>query len=199
MKRLQSYFGYRPRFSKLWKDYIPVTNMSLLGIEVVVIGVIAALLLLPVREMELAEFRQKSQVEGEKPERGSWAATAPDGDLFAAIEDNNPFSPSRKDWKSDQAVTAAPPPPAKKVNKVVKKKRSKPRMKPGKIKLSAIVVFGSSRLAMIESFGKAKSRGKYIFVKVGEDVAGYTVKNIERDRLVLEWEGEESVVKMHKF
>lgn len=198
MKKVQFYLEKITKYAKLWKDYIPITNMALFGIVIILTGVMISLALLPVSALKPGKFKKTELKEDEESVLISQHIETPATNEFDSIENNNPFSPTRTDWKIE-SLQPPPPPPKKVEKKVVEKQKPKPTINPGRIKLSAIVVFGDTRVALIENVDKSKSPDKYIYVKEGEDVAGYTVKSIERDKLVVEWNGKESVIRLYKL
>ena len=180
-----------------WKDYLPITNMALFGTVVILSGIIIAMLFLPILHLKPGKLDKETLIGADKTLLVSQKYISPDVNEFDSIGNNNIFRSSRTDWK----VSTPPAPlPKEEEKKIVKKeKTAKPKVKPEKIKLSAIVVFGDIKVALIENMDKSKNKEKFVYVKEGEDVAGYTVKSIERDKLIIEWNGEESVIRLYKL
>lgn len=201
MKRFQLYLEKITRLARLWKDYIPIINMALFGIVIILTVVMISLALLPVPDLKPGKFEEtepgKMDIE---PVLISQKTEHSDPDEFDLIENNNLFNPSRTEWET--ASSLPPPPPLTPEiveEKVVQQEKPRPKINPNQIKLSAIVLFGDTKAALIENIDKSKSNDTYIYVKEGEDIAGYTVKSIERDKLVVEWNGEESVISMYQL
>ncbi|MGR3317099.1 MAG: hypothetical protein ACUZ8O_01275 [Candidatus Anammoxibacter sp.] len=197
MKKLKFYIEKIMNYCTHWKDYLPITNMALFGTVVILSGIIIGLFFLPILLLKPGKLDKKTLIDVDKTLLVSRKYISPDVNQFDSIGNKNIFRSSRTDWNVSTPIV---PIPEKEEKKIVKKKKTpKPKVKPEKIKLSAIVVFGDTRVALVENMDKSKNKDKFIYVKEGEDLAGYTVKSIERDKLIVEWNGEESIIMLYKF
>lgn len=215
MKKVNYYFGRVLYFFKHWIDYLPITNIVLFVFVIAAIGVAVMLVLFPVTDLRLGEFDSGNLKDSDKLASVLQKQTFPDTKEFDAIEISNPFRPSRTDWvskkvtrKSDKVkdkekeIRIAEEEKKKRDEEVKKEvkniKKTKPKIRAENIKLSAIIVFGKTRVALIENVDKTKNKEKFVYVKVGDDIGGYTVKSIGREKLVVEWNGEETVITLYK-
>ncbi|MGR3178410.1 MAG: hypothetical protein ACUZ8E_10180 [Candidatus Anammoxibacter sp.] len=196
MKKLKLYIDKIMDCFAHWKDYLPITNMALFGAVVILSGIIIAMLFLPILHLKPGKLDKETLIDADKTLLVSRKYIAPDVNEFDSIGDKNIFRSSRTDWK---VSIPTEPLPEKEEKIVIKKKTPKPKIKPEKIKLSAIVVFGDTRVALVENMDKSKNKEKFIYVKEGEELAGYTVKSIERDKLIIEWNGEESIIRLYEL
>ena len=209
-ERIISYFNLR-------KDYVPIATMVLFGIVILSITAVTLLFISPVTRVDLEKF-EKDDLNSEDYAKLASAQRyeSPDIEEFDPLEEHNLFRSSRTDWATKPRPTPTPKPrptPTKekvdkekldkeKLDKEEEKKKEKkkprPKIKPDRVKLSAIMMFDETRVALIENVDKSKSKEKYIYVKVGEDVGGYTVKSIESTKIVLEWYDEIADVLLYK-
>ena len=112
--------------------------------------------------------------------------------FYDIITTRNVFSPQRKDW----VVKAAIP----KASGLIKKPSVKKRGfagKPKKFVLHGILIAGDIKKALINNPLKGISKEKTLYIVEGEDLDGYKVKSIEKDRIRLDWNGEEIVVLLY--
>ena len=215
MKKLNYYFEKVLYFFKHWIDYLPITNIVLFGLIIVGIAIAVVLVLFPVTDLKIDDFDNKNLKSSDKLALVLQKQTFPDINKFDAVEVSNPFRPSRTDWVSktvtqkqskdivrerEREISIAEEKKRKKNEEAKKeaKNKRKPKIKAESIKLSAIIVFGIIRVALIENVDKANRKEKFVYVKVGDDIGGYTVKSIEREKLIVEWNGEETVINLYK-
>jgi type II secretory pathway component PulC len=56
---------------------------------------------------------------------------------------------------------------------------------------------GKVKKAMINNPKVGVRNKKTIYVEEGDDVEGYKVKSIEKDKIILDWQGNEMVLKLY--
>ncbi|MDR4508802.1 MAG: hypothetical protein MRJ65_11305 [Candidatus Brocadiaceae bacterium] len=123
-------------------------------------------------------------------------------DQYEGILTHNPFSPGRQTWHAPEESKIPPLEVSqKKENNLAKSKQTlepkeKPKGKPMEITLHGIVIFGDTKKALIVNPDKKNNNKNFVFIEEGEEIADYKVKNIEEDRILLDWYGEEHVVVM---
>ncbi len=217
MKRLKLFSEKIVTYFNLRKDYVPIATMVLFGIVIISITAVTLLYISPVPEISLAEIK-KDDLNSEDYAKlaSSQSHALPDMGEFNPLEEHNLFRSARTDWATKRPPTPKPTPTPKpkprptpkkveaKNNQLEKeklekeKKRARPKIKPDRIKLSAIMMYGETKVALIENVDKAKNKEKYVYIKVGDDVGGYTVKSIESSKIVLEWYDETADVNLYK-
>lgn len=77
-----------------------------------------------------------------------------------------------------------------------RKLKNKNQGNPKPIKLFGILILGDVKKALILNPDREKNKSAYIFIEEGESIVDYKVKNIEKDRIKLDWYGQEHVVVM---
>ncbi len=201
MKKINIYFAKFELYIKQWREHLPIISIILFLIVLVLTGVTIYIFVSPVSKLALVKDTNAKFEEFNKEFAVSQKISYPDSASFRLIDDNNLFSSRRADWEiapspSKSAPKSAPQPIPEPIKKVVKKK--KPKIKADKIKLSAILMFGETRVALIGNLGKDKNKVKYVYVKKGDDIMGYNVKSIEPNKLIVEWDKEETEIKLYK-
>lgn len=188
--------------AKHWKNYLPIINLSLFGIIAILAIVCVFLVNAPAYDVRVLK-KQIVSITIAKQDLPPLVVSEKEKDVYENISRNNPFSMHRKPWKTkplknkritnrkikiDHApkkVEAVPPPPP-----------PKPRGKPKEIKLQGIIILGDEKKALIENPDRAKRKDPFIFIGKGEQILDYTVKDIEEDRIKLDWYGEEVIYVM---
>ena len=118
-------------------------------------------------------------------------------EAFSVIAERNMFSHDRKEW----IVKAVIP----KTLKFDKKKQAKKKLakkkalagKPKKIILHGIVIAAGVKKALIDTPLRSVSKKKTLYIEEGDKLVGYTVTSIEKDRIKLDWNGEEIVITLY--
>jgi hypothetical protein len=121
---------------------------------------------------------------------------------FSVIAERNVFSSKRKEWVVKAVIPKASKLDRKKKIKSGLAKKSLARKKalagkPKKIILHGIVMAGGLKKALINNPLKGVSKRKTIYVEEGEEFEGYRVTSIEKDRITLDWHGEEIVIMLY--
>ncbi len=111
---------------------------------------------------------------------------------FDIVTSKNIFSAARKEWVTKPKVPKNLP----KKEKKSKIKRPPPKP-PRKIVLYGIIMAGKVKKAMINNPKVGVRNKKTIYVEEGEDVEGYKVKSIEKDRIIMDWQGNEMILKLY--
>lgn len=185
-----------------------VTNLSLFG--VVIILIIASTLiywLMPVTDIsDLSNMieDQESEVvpDTESLDVDSDREKVTEYESFSVIAKRNLFSHERKEW----VVKAVLPKASElKTRKLAKKEVDKRILaqkralagKPEKIILHGIAMAGVLKKALINNPLKGVSKKKTLYVEEGEELGGYRVTSIEKDRIKLDWHGEEIVIMLY--
>ncbi len=180
--------------ARLWKHYLPVINLVLLT-GVISLAFVCVLLVYhpPENTLKLEKYREESPVR-HNPLPPLDAGVKPI-DYYELILSNNPFSPNRTAWNPPEAkkdvkreAEVAQVQPAE--------NQQKPRGTPKKITLRGILILGNTRKALIENPDQTKNKKPFIFIEEGEVIAEYKVKNIEQDKIKLDWYGEEQIIVM---
>lgn len=195
MKKIQFYTEKAANYFIRWKDYLPITNIALFCIVVVLAVIMASLVFLPVSGINPEEYESEKLKEFEKSGLISQKLDLPSSNEFDFIQTHNPFSPSRTDW---EIAVDRPPDPPPTPDVAVKIEKPRPTITTDRIKLYAILMFGDTRVALIENLNiSSNSPDKYVYVKQGDDIGGYTVKKIESNSLIVEWNEEETVIRLY--
>ncbi|MCF6149079.1 MAG: hypothetical protein E3K37_10505 [Candidatus Kuenenia sp.] len=181
-----------------WKNYLPIINLVLLASLLGMAGVCVHLVYKPredtIKREELVEKALDNRKQFTFLEKEKKAI-----DHYETLLSNNPFSQDRDDWK-----------PVEKKNRIPKKDLSpkqvepaapkaeeqKPKGHPKPIKLFGILILGDVKKALILNPDRQNNESAYIFIEEGEEIVDYKVKNIEKDRVKLDWYGEEHIVVM---
>jgi len=200
MKKIEYYFQKIDHYLKLWRDHLPITNIALFVIVTILTGIVVFISIFPESGLSRRKNSNAKFDEFEKvilPQQVDF----PSSDKFNLVGNNNLFRPEREEWPDPPPPPPLPSLPKPKPAPVAPKVAApppKPRISTKKIKLFAILMFGESRVAMIENLEKSKSKDVYVYLKVGDDVLGYTVKKIEPNVLTVEWNGQEFEIKLYE-
>ncbi|GJQ59544.1 MAG: hypothetical protein D8M57_09405 [Candidatus Scalindua sp. AMX11] len=111
---------------------------------------------------------------------------------FDIISSKNIFSAGRKEWVTKPKVPKIPP---KSKNKI--ERTRVPPKPPRKIILYGIIMADKVKKAMINNPKVGVRDKKTLYIEEGEDVEGYKVKSIEKDKIILDWQGNEMVLKLY--
>lgn len=111
---------------------------------------------------------------------------------FDIVSSKNIFSATRKEWVTKPKVPKIPPAARKKFER----KREPPKP-PRKIVLYGIIMAGKVKKAMISNPQAGVRNKKIVYIEEGEDIEGYKVKSIEQDKIILDWQGNEMVLKLY--
>ena len=125
-----------------------------------------------------------------------------ENEAFSVISERNVFSHERKEWVVKAVIPKASELGKKKQVKDDLAKRALAKKKalagkPKKIILHGIVISGSIKKALINNPLKGVSKKKTLYVEEGDELEGYKVTSIEKDRITLDWHGEEIVVLLY--
>ncbi|GAX59477.1 permeases of the major facilitator superfamily [Candidatus Scalindua japonica] len=190
-----------------------VVNLTLFG--VVIMLTIASVLiycLMPVMDVSdlstMVEVRKKEVVTATVPsdpesvDVGSKKEDVIENEAFNIITERNVFSHNRKEWVVKAVIPKRSEIKKKNLAKkeIAKKAMAKKKAmagKPKKIVLHGIVIVGDIKKALINNPLKGVSKKKTMYVEEGEDLEGYKVTSIEKDRIRLDWHGEEIVVLLY--
>ena len=121
---------------------------------------------------------------------------------FSVIAKRNMFSHERKEWVVKAVIPKASELDSKKrvKDELAKKALAKKKAlagKPKKIILHGIVMAGGLKKALINNPLTGVSKKKTLYVEEGEELEGYRVTSIEKDRIKLDWHGEEIVILLY--
>ena len=121
---------------------------------------------------------------------------------FSVISERNVFSHERKEWVVKAVIPKASELGKKKhvKDEMAKKALAKKKAlagKPKKIILHGVVISGSIKKALINNPLRGVSKKKTLYVEEGDELEGYKVTSIEKDRITLDWHGEEIVVLLY--
>jgi hypothetical protein len=190
-----------------------VANLSLFG--VVLILIIASTLiywLIPVTDVsDLSKMIevQKAEIilDTESPDIESVDVDSKkekviEYESFSVIAERNLFSHERKEWVVKAVIPKASQLNTKRLAKKAMEKKSLAQKKalagkPKKIVLHGIVMAGVLKKALINNPLKGVSKKKTMYVEEGEELEGYRVTSIEKDRIKLDWHGEEIVIMLY--
>ncbi|MCP5005071.1 MAG: hypothetical protein GY941_14225 [Planctomycetes bacterium] len=111
---------------------------------------------------------------------------------FDIVSSRNIFSAQRKEWVAKPKVPKIPH-QKNKIKSIIKK----PPKPPKKIVLYGIIMAGKVKKAMISNPKAGVRKKKTLHVKEGENIEGYKVKSIETDKVILDWQGEEIILKLY--
>ncbi|MDR4506372.1 MAG: hypothetical protein MRK01_16495 [Candidatus Scalindua sp.] len=115
-----------------------------------------------------------------------------DTGYFDIVSSRNIFSPARKEWVTKPKVPKNLPT----AKKIIERKKEPPKP-PRKIILYGIIMAGDVKKAMINNPQVGVRNKKTIYVEEGEDIEGYKVKSIEKDKIILDWQGNEMILKLY--
>ena len=182
------------------KCLLHVTNIALFGI-VVILAIVSVCIyyLMPVvdvtkltkkiDDLEVDNNIQETESDG----KASDTKNILEDDFYNIVATRNIFSPQRKDW----VVKAVIPKASELKKKAVPEKKKAFAGKPKKFVLHGILIAGDVKKALINNPLKGVRKEKTLYVEEGEDLDGYKVKSIEKDRIKLDWNGEEIVVLLY--
>ena len=190
-----------------------VTNLALFGV-VMILTIASALIyyLMPITDVsELSKMIDVQEVgaelDRESPDSESVNVDSKKKDMignetFSVINERNVFSHKRKEW----VVKAVIPKSSEMKNKrklrddLAKKALAKKKAlagKPKKIVLHGVVIAAGLKKALINNPLKGVSKLKTLYVEEGDELDGYKVTSIEKDRIRLDWHGEEIVIMVY--
>ncbi len=185
-----------------------VSNLALFG--VVIILTVSSLLiyfLMPVTDVfELSKTIKEQKVEvildTKSVDVGPKKKEAMGDETFSVISERNVFSHKRKEWVVKSVIPKASGLKDKELarNGFAKKALAKKRAlagKPKKIILHGVVIAGDIKKALINNPLKGVVKKKTIYIEEGDELEGYKVTSIERDRIKLDWHGEEIVIMLY--
>ena len=185
-----------------------VANLSLFG--VVIILIIASTLiywLMPVTDVsELSKIIEVQEagiiLDTESVDVDSQKEKVMEYESYSVIAERNLFSHERKEWVVKAVIPKASELETNKLAKKEMEKRSLAQKKalagkPKKIILHGIVMAGVLKKALINNPLKGVSKKKTLYVEEGEELEGYRVLSIEKDRIKLDWHGEEIVIMLY--
>lgn len=187
------------------RSILHVANLSLFGV-VIMLTIASSLIyyLMPVTDVfELSKMIEVQEVETfldtESVDVVSKKEDVIENEAFSVISARNVFSNERKEWVV-KAVAVIPKAFGLEKKKLAKRALAKKKAqagKPKKIILHGIVIAGSIKKALINNPLKGVSKKKTMYVEEGDELEGYKVTSIERDRIKLDWHGEEIVVTLY--
>ncbi len=185
-----------------------VANLSLFG--VVLILIIASTLiywLIPVTDVsdlsKMIEVQKAGIIlDTESVDVDSKKEKVIEYESFSVIAERNLFSHERKEWVVKAVIPKASQLKTKRLAKKEMEKKSLAQKKalagkPKKIVLHGIVMAGVLKKALINNPLKGVSKKKTMYVEEGEELEGYRVTSIEKDRIKLDWHGEEIVIMLY--
>jgi hypothetical protein len=190
------------------RSKLHVANLALFG-AMIMLTIASALIYYLMPVIDVSELSKMIEVQEERTISDTESVDVDlkkedviENEAFSVISEKNVFSHERKEW----VVKAVIP----KASELGKKKRVKGEMakralakkkalagKPKKIILHGIVISGSIRKALINNPLKGVSRKKTLYVEEGDELDGYKVTSIEKDRIKLDWHGEEIIVLLY--
>jgi hypothetical protein len=182
-----------------WKNYLPVINLILLVSFLGMVGISVLLVYKPPEDtIKRSDFIEKAP--DNKKQLTFLDKDKKTIDDYETLLSNNPFSQDRSDWRPSEkkiktAIAKRDPLP-KKEEPIPKVEEQKPKGNPKPIKLFGILILGDVKKALILNPDREKNKSAYIFIEEGESIVDYKVKNIEKDRIKLDWYGQEHVVVM---
>ncbi|MBE7547262.1 hypothetical protein KsCSTR_33630 [Candidatus Kuenenia stuttgartiensis] len=182
-----------------WKNYLPVINLILLVSFLGMVGISVLLVYKPPEDtIKRSDFIEKAP--DNKKQLTFLDKDKKTIDDYETLLSNNPFSQDRSDWRPSEkkikTATAKRDPLPKKEEPIPKVEEQKPKGNPKPIKLFGILILGDVKKALILNPDREKNKSAYIFIEEGESIVDYKVKNIEKDRIKLDWYGQEHVVVM---
>lgn len=183
---------------KQWKHYLPVINLFLL-IGVVSLAIVCVLLVYYPSVTSMKPDKEEESISGANAPLPPLRTDARPIHDYDPIVSNNPFSPNRTGWAPPEAKTEPTMPgsiPPEEGGGQPVEDQPKPRGTPTKITLRGILILGNIRKALVENPDQTSNKKPFVFIEEGEEIAGYKVKNIEPDRVKLDWYGEEQIVVM---
>ncbi len=121
---------------------------------------------------------------------------------FSVINERNVFSHKREEWVVKSVIPKSSELKNKKMARadLAKKAQAKKKAlagKPKKIILHGVVMAGGLKKALINNPLKGVSKKKTLYVEEGDELEGYKVTSIEKDRIRLDWHGEEIVIMLY--
>lgn len=180
-----------------WKNYLPVINLVLLISLLGMVAICVLLIYKPQEEMiKRVEFVEKALDNGKQ-------LTFLDKDKktinhYETLLSNNLFSRDRNDWRpvEKKKITPKKNSSPKKEESTPKEEEQKPKGHPKPIKLFGILILGDVKKALILNPDREKYKSAYVFIEEGEEIVDYKVKSIEKDKIKLDWYGEEHIFVM---
>ena len=146
------------------------------------------------REMEIKDDIESpdSETQGGDSEK----VDVTDNESFSVINEKNMFSHMRKEWVVKAVIPKAPDLKKERAKRGLAKKKALAG-KPKKIILHGVVIAGRLKRALINNPLKGVSKKKTMYVEEGDELEGYKVTSIEKDKIRLDWHGEEIIVTLY--
>ncbi len=190
-----------------------VINLALLGL-VMILAIASTLIYYLVPIVKVSEWNKIVDIQkvetglDTEPPNAESATVDPKkkevvgNEAFSVINEKNVFSHKRKDWVVKAVIPKSSGLKNKKTVRGDLAKRSLAKKKaqagkPKKIILHGIVIAGDVKKALINNPLKGVSKKKTLYVEVGDELEGYKVTSIEKDRIRLDWHGEEIVILLY--
>ncbi|MBM4054298.1 MAG: hypothetical protein FJ264_06445 [Planctomycetes bacterium] len=184
-----------------WKNYLPLINLVLLAGVLGMVGVCVLLVYKPQMEtVKRAVVPEKTT--DDKKQLAFLDMEKKNIDHYETLLSNNPFSQDRNDWKpvekkkKDTKADSPSKEEAVSVPASAKTEEQKPKGSPKPIKLFGILILGDVKKALILNPDTTINKDAYIFIEEGAKIVDYKVKKIEKDKVKLDWYGEEHIVVM---
>ncbi len=182
------------------KCLLHVTNIALFGI-VVILAIVSICIYYLMPVVDVTRLAKKTEVldvdknvtVSESDDTEVNTKNVLEDDFYDIVATRNVFSPQRKDW----VVRAVIPKASELKKKTIQNKKKAFAGKPKKFVLHGILIAGDMKKALINNPLKGVRKEKTLYVEEGEDLDGYKVTSIEKDRIKLDWNGEEIVVLLY--
>ena len=185
-----------------------IANLALLGL-VIMLSAASVLVyyLIPVitesdlsemieaREMEITDDAEFTDIETQDAD--SETDDVVDNKSFSVINEKNMFSHMRKEWVVKAVIPNASERKKKERAKKGLAKKKALAGKPKKIILHGVVIAGDLKRALINNPLKGVSKKTTMYVEEGDELEGYKVTSIEKDKIRLDWHGEEIIVTLY--
>ncbi len=183
------------------KCLLHVTNIVLFGI-VIILAIVSACIycLMPVADVtKITDVQGVNKIvpDTELVDTDPGTMDELEGDFYNIIATRNVFSPQRKDWVVKAVIPKAHGFANKSKTKKTKTRKKAFAGKPKKFILHGILIAGNIKKALIKNPLQGVRKEKTLYVEEGEDLDGYKVKSIEKDRIKLDWHGEEIIVLLY--
>ena len=184
-----------------------IANLALLGLVIMLTAAsVSVYYLIPVITVsdlsEMIEAREMEVVndvesqDSEMQDGDSEKDDVTDNKIFSVINEKNMFSRTRKEWVVKAVIPKAPDLKKERAKKGLAKKKALAG-KPKKIILHGVIIAGNLKKALINNPLKGVSKKKTMYVEEGDELEGYKVTSIEKDKIRLDWHGEEIIVTLY--
>ena len=162
-----------------WRKFLPVINFSLTGAVFFLIGLSGYYYFSP----QGYDFETISHsVPGEMGSFPELTFKLEDPVNFLDVSARNMFSSERQEWETKKK---------EKEKKREKKSILDPMIK--KLTLYGVAGVGGVKKALVSDIEGKKKGSRYKYVTEGDMILGCLIKKIEKDRIILFWQGEEIV------